>query len=180
MRDIRGRHISMIFQEPMTSLNPVMTIGAQIAEGIALHRKCSRKMAMEEAIEMLHQVDMPSPKQRARVYPHQLSGGMRQRVMIAMALSMEPDILIADEPTTALDVTLQAQILKKISQFKAKTGMAVLLITHNLGIVAEVADRVMVMTEGKIVESTDVYTLFEQPEHPYTQALLTTVLQERH
>lgn len=172
MRNMRGNRISMIFQEPMTSLNPVMTVGAQIAEGVARHQKLSARAAKAVAIEMLQKVEIPDPGQRARAYPHQLSGGMRQRVMIAMALAMRPDILIADEPTTALDVTIQAQILALIEKLREEMGMAVLLITHNLGIVARMANRVMVMMDGKIVESADTLTLFEQPQHPYTQRLL--------
>jgi len=175
MRKIRGNRISMIFQEPMTSLNPVLTIGEQIAEGIVLHEGIRRRQAMDKAIEMLQKVDIPAPERRVREYPHQLSGGMRQRVMIAMALAMRPDILIADEPTTALDVTIQAQILDLIAKLQQEIGMAVLLITHNLGIIAETAQRVIVMKEGKIVETADVFSLFERPQHPYTQRLLASI-----
>ncbi len=172
VRKIRGNRISMIFQEPMTSLNPVLTIGDQVAEGIILHEGIRKSEGMEKAVEMLKKVEIPDAGRRMREYPHQLSGGMRQRVMIAIALAMRPDILIADEPTTALDVTIQAQILDLIATLKESLGMAVLLITHNLGIIAEVADRVVVMTEGKVVETADVYTLFERPQHPYTKRLL--------
>lgn len=172
VRKIRGNRISMIFQEPMTSLNPVLTIGDQIAEGIILHEGLRKGDAMEKAVEMLKKVEIPDAGRRMREYPHQLSGGMRQRVMIAIALAMRPDILIADEPTTALDVTIQAQILDLIATLKESLGMAVLLITHNLGIIAQVADRVVVMTEGKVIETADVYTLFERPQHPYTKRLL--------
>jgi peptide/nickel transport system ATP-binding protein len=175
MREIRGHRISMIFQEPMTSLNPVMTIADQIAEGMIVHQKTSRRVAKERAVELLRKVEISAPERRAGEYPHQLSGGMRQRVMIAMALAMQPDLLIADEPTTALDVTVQMQILSLIEKLKNEMGMAVLLITHNMGIIARVANRVMVMTQGKIVESTDVYTLFERPQHPYTQQLLASL-----
>jgi peptide/nickel transport system ATP-binding protein/oligopeptide transport system ATP-binding protein len=175
MRSIRGNRISMVFQEPMTSLNPVLTIGDQIAEGIVLHEAIGQREAMEKTIEMLKKVEIPAPERRAKEYPHQLSGGMRQRVMIAMALAMRPDILIADEPTTALDVTIQAQILALIAKLQEEIGMAVLLITHNLGIIAETAQRVIVMKEGKIVESADVFSLFEKPQHPYTQHLLSSI-----
>jgi ABC-type dipeptide/oligopeptide/nickel transport system ATPase component len=175
MRKIRGNRISMIFQEPMTSLNPVLTIGEQIAEGIVLHEGIRRNQAMDKTIEMLQKVEIPNPERRAREYPHQLSGGMRQRVMIAMALAMRPDILIADEPTTALDVTIQAQILALIAKLQEEIGMAVLLITHNLGIIAETAQRVIVMKEGKIVETADVFSLFEKPQHVYTRHLLSSI-----
>ncbi len=179
MRRIRGRRIAMIFQEPMTSLNPVLTIGTQIAEGIVAHQSLCRREALDAAIAMLSKVEIPHAARRAAEYPHQLSGGMRQRAMIAMALSMRPAILIADEPTTALDVTIQAQILDLILRLQKEMGMAVLMITHNLGIIAQVADRVMVMTGGKIVETKDVYTLFERPSHPYTQHLLSLLPQRR-
>jgi len=173
MRHIRGHRIAMIFQEPMTSLNPVLTLGAQIAEGILAHQDLHRREAMETAIAMLQKVEMPHPERRAAEYPHQLSGGMRQRAMIAMALSMRPDILIADEPTTALDVTIQAQILDLIVRLQEEFRMAVVLITHNLGIIAQIARRVIVMRAGKIVETADVCALFERPTHPYTQQLLS-------
>jgi ABC-type dipeptide/oligopeptide/nickel transport system ATPase component len=172
MRRMRGRRIAMIFQEPMTSLNPVLTVGAQIVEGIMAHQGMGRREALDAAIEMLRKVEIPHPSRRALEYPHQLSGGMRQRAMIAMALSLRPDILIADEPTTALDVTIQAQILDLIARLQVEIGMAVLMITHNLAIIAQVAERVIVMNAGKIVETADVYTLFERPAHPYTQHLL--------
>ncbi|MBI3805229.1 MAG: ABC transporter ATP-binding protein [Nitrospirae bacterium] len=175
MRRIRGNRISMIFQEPMTSLNPVLTIGDQIAEGIVLHEKVGKKEGMAQAVEMLRKVEIPSPERRAREYPHQLSGGMRQRVMIAMALALRPSILIADEPTTALDVTIQRQILNLILKLQEEIGMAVLLITHNLGIIAETAQRVVVMQGGRVVETADVFSLFERPQHPYTQQLLAAV-----
>jgi oligopeptide/dipeptide ABC transporter ATP-binding protein len=175
MRKIRGKDISMIFQEPMTSLNPVFNIGRQISEAIQLHEGLSENESLERAVEMLHLVGIPSPKKRVRDYPHQLSGGMRQRVMIAMALSCNPNILIADEPTTALDVTIQAQILRLISDLQKKVGMAVILITHNLGIVAQTARRVAVMYMGKIVEEAEVQGLFGEPLHPYTQGLLKSL-----
>ena len=175
MRDIRGNKISMIFQEPMTSLNPVFTIGNQIEEAIELHQNLSKKEIKEKAIEMLHLVGIPSPKRRVNDYPHQLSGGMRQRVMIAMALSCEPDLLIADEPTTALDVTIQAQILELLQKLQDEMGMAILMITHDLGVVAEVASDVIVMYAGEIVEKTNVVELFENPLHHYTIGLLKSV-----
>ena len=175
MRKIRGKDISMIFQEPMTSLNPVFPIGRQISEAIQLHEGLSGRESLEKAVDVLHLVGIPSPQKRVRDYPHQLSGGMRQRVMIAMALSCNPNILLADEPTTALDVTIQAQILRLISDLQAKVGMAVILITHNLGIVAQTARRVAVMYMGKIVEEADVKGLFGQPLHPYTQGLLKSL-----
>ena len=175
MRQIRGKDISMIFQEPMTSLNPLITIGRQISEAIQLHEGVGRREALERAVEMLHVVGIPSPQKRIYDYPHQLSGGMRQRVMIAMALSCSPHILIADEPTTALDVTIQAQILRLISDLQRKVGMAVILITHNLGIVAQNARRVAVMYMGKIVEEADVQGLFGDPLHPYTRGLLKSL-----
>ncbi len=171
MRAVRGRDISMIFQEPMTSLNPVFTCGEQIAEAIVLHERLPARAAAERAVEMLALVGIPAPAQRAREYPHQLSGGMRQRVMIAIALACRPSILIADEPTTALDVTIQAQILELIDRLKAELGMAVILITHDLGIVAGHADRVAVMYAGQIVEHGDVATVFRAPAHPYTAGL---------
>ncbi|MCG3116525.1 MAG: ABC transporter ATP-binding protein [Candidatus Manganitrophus sp. SA1] len=175
MRKIRGNRISMIFQEPMTSLNPVLTIGEQIAEGIVLHENVGKKEAMNQAVEMLRKVEIPAPERRVREYPHQLSGGMRQRVMIAMALALRPSVLIADEPTTALDVTIQRQILDLIGKLQEEIGMAVLLITHNLGIIAETAQRVVVMKEGRVVETSDVFSLFEKPQHPYTRQLLAAV-----
>lgn len=175
MRKIRGNKISMIFQEPMTSLNPVYTIGDQIIEAIMLHQKLSKQDALKKAIEMLNLVGIPEPAKRVRQYPHELSGGMRQRAMIAMALSCNPDLLIADEPTTALDVTIQAQILELIKQLKDEFKMAVLMITHDLGVIAEVSDRVMVMYAGKAVEESDVYTMFKNPKHPYTIGLYNSL-----
>jgi len=175
MRDIRGNEISMIFQEPMTSLNPVLTIGYQIAEALRLHQGLSKAQAMARAVEMLRLVKIPEPEQRAKEYPHQLSGGMRQRAMIAMALSCNPKVLIADEPTTALDVTIQAQILDLILDLKERLGTAVILITHDLGVIAETAQRVIVMYAGRKVEETDVVSLFDQPLHPYTNGLLASV-----
>src|SRR2546421_99264 len=175
MRDIRGNEISMIFQEPMTSLNPVLTIGRQITETLTLHRGLARKAAEARAIEMLRLVGIPEPAQRIEQYPHELSGGMRQRVMIAMALACDPKLLIADEPTTALDVTVQAQILDLMRQLKARTGTAIILITHSLGLVAEMAQRVVVMYGGRKVEEAPVEALFARPRHPYTRALLGSV-----
>jgi len=175
MRRIRGNKISMIFQEPMTSLNPVFTIGSQIAEVIQLHQGLDKNSAMEKAIEMMRLVGIPSPELRAKDYPHQLSGGMRQRIMIAMALACNPRLLIADEPTTALDVTIQAQILELIKELREKLGMSVLLITHNLGVVAETADNVAVMYAGKIVEYGTVRDIFKNPLHPYTWGLLQAI-----
>jgi peptide/nickel transport system ATP-binding protein len=175
MRDIRGNEISMIFQEPMTSLNPVMTIGHQISETIRLHEDLSKAAAMQKTVEMLRLVKIPEPAQRAKEYPHQLSGGMRQRAMIAMALACNPRVLIADEPTTALDVTIQAQILDLILDLQKKLGTAVLLITHDLAVVAETAQRVIVMYAGKKVEEADVEELFEAPLHPYTHGLMGSI-----
>ena len=175
LREIRGNDIAMIFQEPMTSLNPVFTVGEQIAEALRLHRKLDRKAAWAAAIEAMKEVSIPSPERRVKDYPHQLSGGMRQRVMIAMALACDPELLIADEPTTALDVTIQAQILELLDELRRTRKLAVLLITHDLGVVAEVADRVCVMYTGKIVEESGVDELFENPKHPYTKGLLRSV-----
>lgn len=175
MRHIRGNEISMIFQEPMTSLNPVFTIGDQIGETIMLHQKLTKTQAREKAVEMLHKVGIPLPQQRLKEYPHQLSGGMRQRVMIAMALSCNPKLLIADEPTTALDVTIQVQILDLIADLQKDFNASILLITHDLGVIAETADRVLVMYAGNIVESSDVQTIFKNPAHPYTWGLLESV-----
>jgi peptide/nickel transport system ATP-binding protein len=175
MRKIRGDAISMIFQEPMTSLNPVLTIGHQIAEVLVLHRGLSRDDAMLRAVEMLRLVRIPEPERRVAEYPHQLSGGMRQRVMIAMALACEPRLLIADEPTTALDVTIQAQILDLMRELKERTGAAIVLITHDLGVVAEMAQRVVVMYAGRKVEEAPVAELFARPRHPYTRGLLDSI-----
>jgi oligopeptide/dipeptide ABC transporter ATP-binding protein len=175
MRAVRGNDIAMIFQDPMTSLNPVFTVGEQIAEALRLHRGLSRKAARASAIEAMREVSIPDPALRADDYPHQLSGGMRQRVMIAMALACDPKVLIADEPTTALDVTIQAQILDLLNQLRKTRELAVLLITHDLGVVAEVAERVAVMYTGKIVEESPVDELFARPKHPYTEGLLRSV-----
>ena len=175
MRKIRGNEISMIFQEPMTSLNPVFTVGDQIMESVVLHQGLNRKEAKAKAIEMLKLVGIPAPDRRVDEYPHQLSGGMRQRVMIAIALSCNPSLLIADEPTTALDVTIQAQILDLINGLRKKMGMAVMLITHDLGVVAEVCDYVVVMYAGKIVEQGSVEDIFLRPTHPYTRGLLNSL-----
>ncbi len=175
MRAIRGKEISMIFQEPMTSLNPVFTCGDQIAEALVLHERLDRRQARERAVEMLHLVGISSPRQRVDEYPHQMSGGMRQRVMIAMALACKPSLLIADEPTTALDVTIQAQILELLKRLQAEFGMAVLLITHDLGVVAETADRVAVMYAGQMVEYADVQATFKRIRHPYTSGLLASL-----
>ncbi len=172
MRSIRGNDISMIFQEPMTSLNPVLTVGRQITETLALHQKLGREAAETRATEMLRLANIPEPERRLVQYPHELSGGMRQRVMIAMALACNPKLLIADEPTTALDVTVQAQILDLMRQLRAKTGTAIILITHDLGVVAEMAQRVVVMYAGRKVEEASVADLFAHPRHPYTKALL--------
>ncbi len=182
MRGIRGNEISMIFQEPMTSLNPVFTVGHQIDEAVILHQKVSKEEAKRRSIEMLHLVGIPAPEQRYGEYPHQLSGGMRQRVMIAMALSCNPGLLIADEPTTALDVTVQAQILELINRLQKELGMGVIMITHDLGVIAEVSDRVAVMYAAKIVEYADVDAIFTRPRHPYTIGLLSSIprLGEHH
>ncbi|HEU4391341.1 MAG TPA: ABC transporter ATP-binding protein [Blastocatellia bacterium] len=175
MQGIRGRRISMIFQEPMSCLNPIMTAGSQVAEAASSHQNLTRSQARNAAIEMLRRVGIPSPEIRARDYPHQLSGGMKQRVMIAMALICGPRLLIADEPTTSLDVTIQMQILELLNQVKNELGMSVLLITHDLGVVAQVCDHVAVMYAGRIVESAPVELLFDRPRHPYTRALLSSV-----
>jgi oligopeptide/dipeptide ABC transporter ATP-binding protein len=172
IREVRGNDVAMIFQEPMTSLNPVFPVGEQVAEAIELHQDVGAGEARARAIEALHRVGIPAPEQRADEYPHQLSGGLRQRVMIAMALACNPRVLIADEPTTALDVTIQAQILELIAKLQAELGMAVLLITHDLGVVAETAHRVAVMYAGRVVEEAQVLALFERPRHPYTAGLL--------
>jgi len=175
MRALRSKEIAMVFQEPMTSLNPVYTVGAQIAEVLRLHEKLNRRAALARTVEMLKLVRIPHPEQRVHAYPHQFSGGMRQRVMIAMALACNPKLLIADEPTTALDVTIQAQILELIGELKAKLGMAVLLITHAMGVIAETAQRVVVMYAGRVVEEAPVATLFAAPRHPYTQGLIRSI-----
>jgi len=182
MRKIRGRSISMIFQEPMTSLNPVFQIGDQISEVLRLHEGMSRKEAWDRSVEMLKLVGIPSPERRVQEYPHQLSGGMRQRAMIAMALACSPKLMIADEPTTALDVTIQAQILELINRLQKDKGMSVILITHNLGVIAETAQKVAVMYAGRIVEYAEVKPIFVNPMHPYTQGLLKSIprLDEDH
>ena len=175
MRKVRGARIAMIFQEPMTSLNPVLTVGFQVAEAVQLHRGLSRENAWQEAVKMLELVEIDDPADRARAYPHQLSGGMRQRVMIAMALSCSPELLIADEPTTALDVTIQAQILELLDGLRARLGMALLLITHDLGVVAERAEKVLVMYAGRVVEDGPVAEVFADPRHPYSRGLMRSV-----
>jgi oligopeptide/dipeptide ABC transporter ATP-binding protein len=175
LQDLRGNGMSMIFQEPMTSLNPSYTVGEQIIEGLVKHRKLSRTQAREKAIDILRKVRIPSPEQRLDEFPHKLSGGMRQRVMIAMALVCEPRVLIADEPTTALDVTIQAQILELMRTLQQETGTAIVLITHDLGVVAEVADEVLVMYAGRVVERAPVHALFDMPQHPYTVGLLGAI-----
>ena len=175
MRKIRGNDISIIFQEPMTALNPVFTIGQQISEVIMQHQNLSKKEALDRTIQMLKLVQIPLPERIIKQYPHQLSGGMRQRVMIAMALACNPELLIADEPTTALDVTVEAQILKLINELKEKLGSAVIMISHDLGVVAEIADKVAVMYCGRIVEYGDVHSIFNEPKHPYTRGLLDAI-----
>lgn len=175
MKDIMGNRISMIFQEPMTSLNPLFTVGDQISEMFIRHMNLSKKESWNRSVEMLEKVQIPSPGKRARDYPHQLSGGMRQRVMIAIALSCDPEILIADEPTTALDVTIQAQVLDLMLQLKEDFGASILMITHDLAVIAEIAQRVIVMYAGRVVEEGDVFTIFENPMHPYTRALLKSI-----
>ncbi|MDN4608057.1 ABC transporter ATP-binding protein [Sporosarcina highlanderae] len=175
MRDIRGNAISMIFQEPMTSLNPVFTVGQQISESIMKHQNLSKKAALVKSVELLKLVGIPSPDKRIKQYPYELSGGMRQRVMIAMALACNPEILIADEPTTALDVTIQAQILRLIRELQMRLGMSVIMITHDLGVVAETCDYVAVMYAGQVVEYSDVVTLFQKPKHPYTIGLMNSL-----
>ncbi len=175
MRDLRGNSIAMIFQEPMTSLNPVFTCGDQIAEAIEVHQGLPERQALEKAVEMLRLVGISLPGRRIREYPHQLSGGMRQRVMIAMALSCNPRLLMADEPTTALDVTIQAQILELMKKLKKELGMAIMLITHDLGVVADMAQRIVVMYAGKIVEEADTVSLFRKPLHPYSEGLLNSI-----
>jgi oligopeptide/dipeptide ABC transporter ATP-binding protein len=175
MEDVRGNDVSMIFQEPMTSLNPLYTVGKQIAEAIGLHQGLSKRDAFDKAIEMLRRVSIPEPERRAQAYPHQMSGGMRQRVMIAMALSCNPKVLIADEPTTALDVTIQAQILDLMRELQETTGTAIVLITHDMGVVAENADRVVVMYAGRKVEEAPADDLFDRPGHPYTRGLLGSI-----
>jgi peptide/nickel transport system ATP-binding protein len=175
MNELRGNRMAMIFQEPMTSLNPAFTVGDQIAEGIRRHKRIGAREARDRAIEMLRRVRIPAPEQRVDDYPHRLSGGMRQRAMIAMALSLNPRLLIADEPTTALDVTIQAQILELLRELRAEFGMSLLLITHDLGVVAEIADEVAVMYAGHIVERADAATLFRRPGHPYTIGLLASI-----
>ncbi|HEY0294208.1 MAG TPA: ABC transporter ATP-binding protein [Bordetella sp.] len=175
MRAIRGNRISMIFQEPMTSLNPVLTVGRQIAETVMLHQKANRRVALERATEMLRLVQIAEPQRRVAEYPHEMSGGMRQRVMIALALACNPEVLIADEPTTALDVTIQAQILELLGELQARLGMGIVMITHDLGVVAETCERVVVMYAGSKVEEASVAELFDRPLHPYTRALMASM-----
>ncbi len=177
MRAIRGNEIAMIFQEPMSSLNPVFTVGEQIAEAVQLHQGLERQAARERAIEMLRRVRIARPEQRVDEYPHQFSGGMRQRAMIAMGLSCDPHLLIADEPTTALDVTIEAQILNLMKDLQAELGMSIMIITHDLGVIGEMADRVIVMYAGKVVEGGSTYQIFYRPRHPYTQGLLASIPQ---
>ena len=175
LQDLRGHSISMIFQDPMTSLNPVLTVGEQIAETLLRHTAMNRREALQKSADLLSRVELPSPKEKLQYYPHQLSGGMRQRVMIAMALACAPRVLIADEPTTALDVLIQAQILELLENLKKETGMSILIITHDLGVVAEIAQRVLVMYAGEIVESGPAKALLKNPFHPYTKGLITSI-----
>lgn len=175
VRSVRGNRIAMIFQEPMSALNPVLTVGEQVAEVVRVHTSATRSEAWERAVKMLEETGIPAARDRAREYPHQLSGGMRQRVMIAMALVLSPELLIADEPTTALDVTIQAQVLELLQRLQQQLGMAVLLITHDLGVVAEVADRVVVMYGGEVVEHASIQELFDAPHHPYTEGLMAAM-----
>ena len=175
MNALRGKDISMVFQEPMTALNPGRTVGSQIAEVIRIHERAGREHAWNRAVELLRRVGIREPAQRANAYPHELSGGMRQRVMIAVACALKPKLIIADEPTTALDVTVQAQVLELLFSLQAEAGAAVLFITHDLGVVAEIADRVVVMQAGRVVEEGDVRQIFERPRQAYTQALLAAV-----
>lgn len=175
LREIRGNNIAMIFQDPMSSLNPVFTVGDQIAESLMIHQGMSRKEAMAEAVELLRQVGLPAPEMRVNQYPHELSGGMCQRVVIAIALACKPDLLIADEPTTALDVTVQAQILELLKSLQSQLGMSIILITHDMGVASEMADRIAVMYAGTIVEEGTVFDIFDHPSHPYTQGLLNSI-----